>query len=251
MSEERRKEVQRNWQSVLEMNQTAANRVANTLDMATKTLEVTEKAADIAIDGLSVITEPVGGKLVADVYSGVKNVGKSTMEAVAKGKSIIGGIGEGLTKGAADIIQNHAGGSWKAKVGTFVGSETGKELIVATIDGEDKVKAIKKGFSNGLFKYAVSEIGDNISAGVGQQNSNAMKQHYKEINRVWINNKDLSQKSINKLTSMNFQKYFGKETTRELTQGFGQAITKEAGATAYDVGMEGKSVSESLFDDKW
>ena len=249
MSDAQRIERQKSWQSMLEADQKASHRLLNLYDGATKTLEVTEKAADIAVDGLSVITEPVGGKLVADVYSGVKNIGKSTMEAVAEGKSIIGGIGEGFTKGAADIIQNHAGGSWKAKVGTFVGSETGKEVIVAAIKGEDTAKAAIKGASNGLFKYAVSEIGDNISAGAGQQNSNAMTQHYKEINRMW--NKDLSQKSINKLTSMNFQKYFGKETTRELAQGFGQSITKEIGATTYDGVAEGKSVTESLFDDKW
>jgi|GEM_PF-3668375 len=249
MSESQRIESQKKRQSLLESEQNAAHRVEKIWDAGTKVLEVTEKAADIAVDGLSVITEPVGGKLVADVYSGVKNVGKSTMEAAAKGGSIIDGIGEGLTKGATDIIQNHAGGSWKAKVATFVGSETGKEVVVAAIKGEDTVKAAAKGFSNGLFKYAVSEIGDNISAGVGQQNINAMKQHYKEINRVW--NKNLSQKSVNKLTSMNFQKYFGKETTRELAQGFGQSMTKELGSATYDGIAEGKSVSESMFDDKW
>ncbi len=249
MSEAQRIESQKKWQSVLESEQNAAHRVANIWDVGTKTLEVTEKVADIAVDGLSVITEPVGGKLVADVYSGVKNVGKSTMEAAAKGKSIMGGIGEGLAKGAADILQNHAGGSLKAKIGTYLGSETGKEVIVAAIKGEDTVKAAIKGASNGLFKFAVSEIGDNISAGAAQQNTNAMTQHYKQINRVW--NKDLSQKSINKLTSMNFQKYFGKETTRELAQGFGQSVTKEVGSAIYDGVAESKSVSESMFDDKW
>ena len=50
---------------------------------------------------------------------------------------------------------------------------------------------------------------------------------------------------------MNFQKYFGKETTRELAQGFGQSLTKEVGSVTYDTAVEGKSVTESLFDDKW
>ncbi len=251
MSESQRIESQRKWQSLLESQQNAAHRVEKIWDAGTRVLEVTEKAADIAVDGLSVITEPVGGKLVADVYTGVKNVGKSTMEAVAKGESVLKGVGEGFTKGAADIIQNHAGGSWKAKVATFVGSETGKEVIVAAIKGENAAKAVAKGFANGLIKYTVSEIGDNISAGVGQQNANAMKQHYKEIKREWSRNKDLSQKSIDKLTSMNFQKFFGKETTRELAQGFGQSVTKEIGSSIYDGIAEGKSVSESMFDDKW
>ena len=76
-----------------------------------------------------------------------------------------------------------------------------------------------------------------------------MKQHYKEINWVW--NKDLSQKSVNTLTHMNYQKYFAKENARELAQGFGQSITKEMGSTTYDVGVAGKSVTESMFDEKW
>ena len=134
------------------------------------------------------------------------------------------------------------------KLGTYIGTETAKEIIVATIDGENVLKAAQKGLVNGTFKYAVSEIGDNISAGYGKQNENLMKQHYKEIRTVW--SKDISQKSVNALQSMNFQKYFGKETTRELAQGFGQSLTKEIGATTYDVGVEGKSVTESLFDDK-
>ena len=249
MSDEQRKKYLNKRQENYVTKQTAAHRTADNWDTATKTLEVTEKIADITVDGLSIVTAPVGGQLVADVYTGVKNVGKSTMDAAVNGKSIVDGFTKGLANAGADIAQNHAGGKWYAKLATYVGTETGKELIIATIDGEDKVEAAKKALINGTFKYGVSEIGDTISGGVGQQNSNAMKQHYKEINRVW--NKDLSQKSVNKLTSMNYQKYFGKETTRELVQGFGQSITKEVGNTAYDVGAGGKSVTESMFDDKW
>ena len=250
MSEEERTKYLTDRQERLQKNSEAANQSAKNWDRITKTAEVVEKAADIAVDGLSVATGPAG-QLVANVYSGAKNIAGSTSEAIAKGESIVGGITKGVAKGGADIAQNLAGGKWVKKLATYAGSETLKEVVVAAVDGENVLKAAGKGLVNGTFKYAVSEIGDNISAGYGKQNENLMKQHYKEIKNVWSKSKDLSQKSVNALQSMNFQKYFGKETTRELAQGFGQSITKEIGATTYDMGVEGKSVTESLFDDKW
>ena len=247
MSEEERAKYLTDRQERLQKNSEADNRSAKNWDRITKTAEVVKKAADIAVDGLSVATGPAG-QLVADVYSMTSNVAGSTSEAITKGESVWGGIGKGIAKGGADVFQNRAGDKWVKKLGTYIGTETAKEIIVATIDGENVLKAAQKGLVNGTFKYAVSEIGDNISAGYGKQNENLMKQHYKEIRTVW--SKDISQKSVNALQSMNFQKYFGKETTRELAQGFGQSLTKEIGATTYDVGVEGKSVTESLFDDK-
>ena len=56
---------------------------------------------------------------------------------------------------------------------------------------------------------------------------------------------------MNMLTEMNFKRYAGKELNRELAQGFGQTLTKEFGATSYDVIGEGKSVTESMFGEKW
>ncbi len=249
MSDAERTKYLTERQERLQKNSEAANQSAKNWDRITKTAEVVEKAADIAVDGLAVVTAPVGGTLVADVYSGAKNIAGSTSEAIAKGESIVGGITKGVAKGAADIVQNHAGGKWVKKLGTYAGSETLKEVIVAAVDGENVVDAAKKGLVNGTFKYAVSEIGDNISDGVSKQNENLMKQHYNKIKNVW--SKDVSQKSVNALQSMNFQKYFGKETTRELAQGFGQSLTKEVGSATYDTAVEGKSVTESLFDDKW
>jgi hypothetical protein len=249
MSDAERTKYLTERQERLQKNSEAANQSAKNWDRITKTAEVVEKAADIAVDGLAVVTAPVGGTLVADVYSGAKNIAGSTSEAIAKGESIVGGITKGVAKGAADIVQNHAGGKWVKKLGTYAGSETLKEVIVAAVDGENVVDAAKKGLVNGTFKYAVSEIGDNISDGVSKQNENLMKQHYNKIKNVW--SKDVSQKSVNALQSMNFQKYFGKETTRELAQGFGQSLTKEVGSVTYDTAVEGKSVTESLFDDKW
>ncbi|MBQ8919324.1 MAG: hypothetical protein IJ056_04390 [Acidaminococcaceae bacterium] len=228
--------------------QTAAHQTAKNWDRAVKAAEVTQKVADLAVDGLSVATGPAG-KMIANVYTGVKNVAGETTDAIVNGKSVVGGIAKGAAKGGADIFQNLAEGKWYTKLATYVGTETGKEVIVATIDGESKTAALQKGLVNGGMKWSVDLIGDNISGGVAQQNANAMKQQYKKINRVW--NKDLSQKSVNTLTHMNFQKYYGKETTRELAQGFGQSITKEIGSATYDTAVEGKSATESMFGEKW
>ena len=76
-----------------------------------------------------------------------------------------------------------------------------------------------------------------------------MKQHYKEISWNW--NKSLSQKSVNALNKMNFQKFAGKEQARELTQGFVQSFTKDGFSTAYDMASEGKSATEAMFGEKW
>ena len=248
MTDEQRNDYLNKRQSQLINKQEAAHQTAKNWDRAVKTAQVVQKAADIAVDGLSVATGPAG-KLVANIYTGVKNVAGETTDAVVNGKSVVGGIAKGLAKGGADIGQNLAGGKWYTKLATYVGTETGKELVVAVVDGESKTAALQKGLVNAGMKWSIDAIGDTISGGFGQQNANEMKQHYKEINWVW--NKDLSQKSVNTLTHMNYQKYFAKENARELAQGFGQSITKEMGSTTYDVGVAGKSVTESMFDEKW
>ena len=238
-------------QEDLVSKQTAAHQTAKNWDRAVKAAEVTQKVADLTVDGLSVATGPAG-KMIANVYTGAKNIVGETTEAVVNGKSVVGGITKGIAKGGADIVQNLAGDSqmkWLKKAGTYVVSEAGKEVVVAAIDGESKAAALTKGLVNGGCKIVVDTIGDNISGGAAQQNWNVAKQEYKKINRVW--NKDLSQKSVNMLTEMNFKRYAGKELNRELAQGFGQTLTKEFGATSYDVIGEGKSVTESMFGEKW
>lgn len=251
MTDEERTQYLNQRQGRYVSSQEKAYQVAKNWDRAVKTAEVTQKAADLAVDGLSVATGPAG-KLVANIYTGVKNVAGETTNAVVNGKSIVGGIAKGLAQGGADIAQNLAGDSemkWFKKVLTYAGTETGKELITATVDGESKAAAVKKGLANGLFKYSVDFFGDNISGGFAQQNSNAMKQHYKEISWNW--NKSLSQKSVNALNKMNFQKFAGKEQARELTQGFVQSFTKDGFSTAYDMASEGKSATEAMFGEKW
>ena len=61
----------------------------------------------------------------------------------------------------------------------------------------------------------------------------------------------LKPESIKTLREMNFQRYFAKDPSRVLQQGIGQTLANEASATAYDMGVEGKSFTESAFGDKW
>lgn len=251
MSDAQRTEYLNKRQETYVSKQDAAQRTAKNWDRAVKAAEVTQKAADLAVDGLSIATGPAG-KMVANVYTGVKNVAGETAEAVTKGESIVGGITKGVVKGGADILQNLAGDSemkWFQKAGSYLATEVGKELVVATIDGESKAAALGKGVYNAGLKFTVDVIGDNISQGFAQQNSNAMKQHYKEISWNW--NKTLSPKSVNALNKMNFQKFAGKEQARELAQGFAQSFTKDMGSTAYDMASEGKSATEAMFGEKW
>ena len=237
-------------QAKLIADKEAADQKAKVLDKVVKTAEVVQKGADLGVSVLSVVTAPVGGKLIADVYTGVKNVAGSTMEAaVDRKKSIVGGFFKGVANAGAEIAQNHAGGKWTAKLAKYAGSEALKEGFVAGIEGENVVKKTFKGLVQGSLKFGVDKIGSTISAGTGQQNLNLNKQKYWKIKNVW--SKDLKPKAVNALQNMNFQRYFAKEQTRQLLQGAGQTAVNEMNKTIYEVGVEGKSFTESTFGDKW
>ena len=237
-------------QTKLVADKEAADQKANVMDTMVKTAEVVQKGADLGVSILSVVTAPVGGTLIADVYTGVKNVAGSTMEAaVDRKKSIVGGFFKGVANAGAEIVQNHAGGKWTAKLAKYAGSEALKEGFVAAIEGENVVKKTFKGVVQGTLKFGVDKIGNTISGGVGQQNLNLNKQKYWKIKNVW--SKDLKPKTVNALQHMNFQRYFAKEQTRQLVQGVGQTVVNENNKTIYEMGVEGKSFTESTFGDKW
>ena len=63
--------------------------------------------------------------------------------------------------------------------------------------------------------------------------------------------KDLKPKSVKAVRTLNFQRYFAKEQSRLINQGLGQTFANEASARAYEMGVEGKSFTESAFGDKW
>ncbi|MBQ5346338.1 MAG: hypothetical protein J6F33_14275, partial [Acidaminococcaceae bacterium] len=237
-------------QAKLVADKEAADQKAKVMDTMVKTAEVVQKGADLGVSILSVVTAPVGGTLIADVYTGVKNVAGSTMEAaVDRKKSIVGGFFKGVANAGAEIVQNHAGGKWTAKLAKYAGSEALKEGFVAAIEGENVVKKTFKGVVQGTLKFGVDKIGNTISGGVGQQNLNLNKQKYWKIKNVW--SKDLKPKTVNALQHMNFQRYFAKEQTRQLVQGVGQTVVNENNKTIYEMGVEGKSFTESTFGDKW
>ena len=237
-------------QAKLVADKEAADQKAKVMDTMLKTAEVVQKGADLGVSILSVVTAPVGGTLIADVYTGVKNVAGSTMEAaVDRKKSIVGGFLKGMANAGAEIAQNHAGGKWTAKLAKYAGSEALKEGFVAAIEGENVVKKTFKGVVQGTLKFGVDKIGNTISGGVGQQNLNLNKQKYWKIKNVW--SKDLKPKTVNALQHMNFQRYFAKEQTRQLVQGVGQTVVNENNKTIYEIGVEGKSFTESTFGDKW
>jgi hypothetical protein len=238
-------------QAKLVADKEAADKKAARLDTAVKTLEVIEKGADISISVLSTVTP--GGKLVANIYTGVKNVTVGGMQAAVDGKSIMGGIVKGAAKGGADIFQNMTdkipAGKWGYKLATYVTSETLKEGIVAYVDGENIVKASVKGMVQGWSKFGVDQIGGALSDKAAAKNNLAMKEKYEKIRDVW--SKDLKPKSVKAVRTLNFQRYFAKEQSRLINQGLGQTFANEASARAYEMRVEGKTFTESTFGDKW
>ena len=243
-------------QAKLEADKEAADQKAKVMDTAVKTFEVIEKGADISISVLSAVTP--GGKLVANIYTGVKNVTVGGLQAAVDGKSIIGGITKGAAKGGMDILQSLTdkipAGKWGYKLATYATTEAMKEGIVAAIDGENVVKATFKGMVQGGSKFLVDKIGGDISDKLHTKydlplKDPAMKEKYFKIRDVW--SKDLKPKNIKALRELNFQKYFAKEQSRVIKDAIGQTFANEASARAYEMGVEGKSFTESTFGDKW
>ncbi len=241
-------------QAKLVADKEAADKKAKNLDTAVKTLEVIEKGADLSISVLSTVTP--GGNLVANIYTGVKNVAVGGMQAAVDGKSIMGGIVKGAVKGGADILQSKTdkipAGKWAYKLLAYAGTEAVKEGFVAYMDGENAVKIAKatyKGMVQGGSKFLVDQIGGALSDKAAANNNLAMKEKYLKIRDNW--SKDLKPKSVKAVRTLNFQRYFAKEQTRKYVQGAGQTLANEASARSYEMGVEGKSFTESTFGDKW
>ena len=243
-------------QAELVKDREAAATKAKVLDVATKTLEVVEKTADISISVLSTVTP--GGNAVANIYTGVKNVAVGGMQAAVDGKSVTAGIFKGAVNGGADILQGLTGkipaGKWGYKLATYATTEAMKEGIVAYVDGENAVKATFKGLTQGGSKFLVDKIGGDISDKLHTKydlplKDQAAKEKYFKIKDVW--SKDLQPKTVKALRELNFQKYFAKEQSRLVKDAIGQTIANEASARAYEMGVEGKTFTESTFGDKW
>ena len=256
MTDAERKAFLESRQAKLVKDQEAAATKAKVLDVATKTLEVVEKTADISISVLSTVTP--GGNVIANIYTGVKNVAVGGMQAAVDGKSVSAGIFKGAVKGGADILQSLTGkipaGKWGYKLATYATTEAMKEGIVAYVDGENVVKATFKGMVQGGSKFLVDKIGGDISDKLHTKydlplKDEAMKQKYFKIKDVW--SKDLQPKSIKALRELNFQRYFAKDQSRLIKDAIGQTFANEASARAYEMGVEGKSFTESTFGDKW
>ena len=242
-------------QAKLVADKEAAANKAEVLDVATKTLEVVEKTADF---GISVLSVTPGGNVIANIYTGVKNVAVGGMQAAVDGKSVTAGIFKGAVKGGIDILQGLTGkipaGKWGYKLAAYATTEAMKEGIVAAVDGENVVKATFKGMVQGGSKFLVDKIGGDISDKLHTKydlplKDQAMKEKYFKIKDVW--SKDLTPKNIKALRELNFQRYFAKEQSRVIKDAIGQTFANEASARAYEMGVEGKSFTESTFGDKW
>lgn len=231
MTDDQRKAYLTNRQNGYETDMKNAHRTANNWDTVVQTAEVVQTAADIGVDTLAVVTAPVGGGLVADGYAVLKNIGGSAADAAASGRSIVGGIAQGITNAAVDVAQNHAGTKWQ-KLGSYVGGEGLKGGIEAGINGESVVKGVFKGAGKGITKIGVEKVANGISDAASKTNFNNFKNHYNKINNVY--SKGISQKSTNALRQMNYQKFASKETGNLWKNGISQGVGKNLGTKVFD-----------------
>ena len=231
MTDDQRKAYLTNRQNGYETDMKNAHRTANNWDTVVQTAEVVQTAADIGVDTLAVVTAPVGGGLVADGYAVLKNIGGSAADAAATGRSIAGGIAQGITNAAVDVAQNHAGTKWQ-KLGSYVGGEGLKGGIEAGIKGESVVKGVFKGAGKGITKIGVEKVANGISKAASKTNFNNFKNHYNKINNVY--SKGISQKSTNALRQMNYQKFASKETGNLWKNGISQGVGKNLVTKVFD-----------------
>lgn len=125
-------------------------------------------AADVGIDGLSLITP--GGTKVRSTYKVLKGVAGTMADASSKGKDVVnwGNVTEGAIKGGADAALDYipGGGGAKtiaAKAGVTVFGETAGSAAGAALRGENVVKAASKGFKDGGYKATVGAVTDKLA----------------------------------------------------------------------------------------
>ncbi len=209
MSESQRIESQKKWQSLLEADQKAANRIADNWDRATKVAEGVQKAADIGMDIAATAAKAVDGGVVSgrikDAYSMAKNMAGSTADAVARGKSVWAGIGKGFADGLVDIAQNNANGVYKTL--SYVGGDAVKGGLNAAWEGENIAVGAFKGSLKGTMKLGIDKVGDKIRSGITKPEDSLRNafDHAREIRTVY--SKGISQKSVDALQKMNIDKH--------------------------------------------
>lgn len=178
-------------------------------DKAVTVAEITKTVADISIDVLAALTEPVGGGLIADGYAMLSNIGGSAAEAYAGGRSVIGGITDGAVKGSVDVWQNHAKGKW-AKLASYVGGESIKGGLEAAIKGENVLKGAWKGAKTGTGKLTIHGV-SNVVGSFAKQTPVDSKIHYEIIRKNF--SRSISEKSTDALIKM----FAKNETLRQKT----------------------------------
>ena len=228
MSDAERDDFLKGRQKRLENKQEMAHQNANNWDRVVKVTEGVEKAADIGVDVLSKVTAPAGGEAIADAYTMTKNVAKNTSEAIAEGKSVIGGISKGLSDGAIDIAQNHAKGL--GQVAADIGGEAFKGGMEAAWKGENITQGALNGSLKGTMKLGIEKVGDAISKGLNNSVKDSWKNakdHADKIRKDY--SPHISRKSADALHKMNLDKYtdhLKKAGNQDLANTIGNAVAK-------------------------
>ena len=224
MSQEERRRVMEERQAKDQKDVDKWMKRADAWDTAMTAAEGVQFVADVTVDTLGTVLQPVGGGFVADAYALTKNVAGCGMEGlVNKERTLIGGLAEGLTKGSIDVAQNHSPGKWQ-KLLSYVGGEGVKGGIDAGIKKESIVKGVFKGAMKGGMKMGVDGVADKIKGLSSKENFNKFGEHYKKIRDVY--SKGVKPKALKALREMNYQNYAVKEARNTVTDAFTRSFGK-------------------------
>ena len=157
----KRLELERKMQAA-EKEYMEAMQSATRWDMAVKAAEGVQFGADVAIDGLAVVTGPTGEKIKL-AYKAGKNIAEGMGEGMADPKNAGKHLAKGLIGAATEAVTDSLGDSkFKSAVVSSLG-EGAKSALDASIAGKDAIEAGVLGIGKGaLDSYVDSKLGGVI-----------------------------------------------------------------------------------------
>jgi chemotaxis protein histidine kinase CheA len=146
----------------LEAEQAEAMRSASRWNMATKAAEGVQFGADVAIEGLSWVTGPVGKK-IKTAYGALKNVGSGLGEGMADPKNAGKHLAKGFAGAATEVAKSVFGdgkvsSNMKSALANMANEAT-QGALDASIGGEDGY-GVMEGALKGVGKGALDSVTD-------------------------------------------------------------------------------------------
>lgn len=161
---------------------------ANRYDMATKAAEGIQYGADIAIDGLSNVTGPAGKNLKL-AYTAGKSIAGGMGEGMADPKNAAKHLAKGILNAGTEVLKDKFGNDkpWQAAA-TGILNEGLQSGLDASIKGENVREALGKGLTKGVFDAGIDKGLDKIKGVLPIPKGSSVDVGDYEVGKVLNNN---------------------------------------------------------------